>query len=102
MTKMTREKALLFKKWAYTKNRTLKECYNNPSIVKRKVWQSILADKETLKGINLTVLTYNTYHFTAAFEYSVGGLPYLRVFTPARVIDIDIIEAEYYIEEYGL
>ena len=100
--KMNKEKALIFKRWAYTKNRTLKECYNNPSIAKRKVWQRILTDKEHLKGINLTVLTYNTYHFTAAFEYSIGGLPYLRVYTPTKILDIDILDAECYIEENGL
>ena len=50
--------------------RTIHDCYSRPSQNKIAAWGHCIMKYREMNGRNLTVLSYNTTNFTAAFEYT--------------------------------
>ena len=61
---MTKQMKRWYREFEQVKGRTLFECYEKPSNIKKAVWQQLKND-DTVK--DLTVISYNTFSFTVAY-----------------------------------
>lgn len=70
----------------------LSDVYKSPSEVKRIVWDYCERKAVKMHGRRLTVLAYNSFRFTAAFEYDdpVTGVLMLHVETPQNSYDMEM------------
>lgn len=90
MTK-ARQKHYAFIWSSIKQNKSLYDAYKKPSVVKQYAWELIKRDCNRRNGTDLTVLTHNTTHFTAAYKWiSKDGYPMLTVITKTEMVDIDI------------
>lgn len=68
---MTKKEQNLLDNYNYSVNcygiRYLKDVYKNPSIAKRNAWQYIYNEATRNQGKRLTVVSYNSNFFTAAY-----------------------------------
>lgn len=71
------------------KGRCLTDCYIKPSATKIKIWADLLFDMSEKGGHDLTVLSYNTYMFTAGYTYTKDGKLFFRYFSPSYVRDFE-------------
>ena len=71
---------------------TLDDVYKSYSHAKHCAWLSCELECERLNGRRLTVLSYNTFFFTAAFEYTHPdtGVLMLHVETYADSYDMEM------------
>lgn len=70
----------------------LQDVYDRPSWVKMQIWEHIKEDCKAMYGWGLTVLSYNSQMFTAAFKRSYKGKKYLRYYTRWSTEDIPLQE----------
>lgn len=71
---------------------TLDDVYKSYSTAKRHAWEYCERQCAKLNGTRLTVLSYNTFGFTAAFQYPhpETGVLMLRVETPCNTYDMEL------------
>ena len=71
---------------------TLDNCYGSYSTAKAHAWEYCQRQCEKLNGKRLTVLSYNSQTFTAAFEYinTETGEKMLRVETHCNTYDMKL------------
>ena len=70
--------------------RTLNDLYKNPSDYKLFAYKRIQQECEDLKGTGLTCTGGSCFAFSAAFKYTKDNKKYLRYYTSARTIDIEL------------
>ena len=93
MKNLTRkEKENLIRSYNNSRLYSLNECYNNCSSRKWKAFKYCLDLKEKYNGKALKILSYNTFMFTAAFEFIEDGVEKLMYITPSydRSFPIDL------------
>lgn len=71
---------------------TLEDVYKSYSVAKRNAWEYCQRKCESMNGRRLTVLSYNSNFFTAAFEYTHPdtGVLMLHVETYANSYDMEM------------
>lgn len=71
---------------------TLDDVYQKCSVAKEKAWSYCMAKCERMNGRYLTILSYNSQTFTAAFEYAHPdtGVRMLHVETYANSYDMEM------------
>ena len=76
----------------YTSNEgNLFDAYARPSQAKKAVWQMILDDARKLPfATRPKVNSFNTFMFTASFEYEKDGKRRLRYYNPSETFDFEI------------
>lgn len=69
-----------------TPNRSLTDCYHEPSHIKKQIWNAISLECAMKHGFSLKVLSYSTSHFTVAFVYPdpETGVCLIQVDTPTH------------------
>ena len=83
---MTKQEKGYVYAYNYYYGRTLDDCYNKPSALKFCIWQDIREECYNNDGQVLTVLSYNAFMFTCAYEIPSKNI--LVVHTPSKRIEI--------------